>query len=209
MGPTPEDQQFSVRFVRAVVVSVVLDALYLIAVGPEIIRLGTTNTDKRFTAANFAHHPREIGLAAFLLLFLVPAVVAEMQCRVSEWARGHQGWVNAHVPEWLGRTLGVRARPISGIPSAWDWVAARRGGCFVRIFTSDSRWVGGWLSDDAYLSLYPEPRDIFISVEWRMSEEGRFLEAVGGSLGLYVPLNGIDRVAWLEGSQDQLPLETF
>jgi len=53
------------------------------------------------------------------------------------------------------------------------------------------------VGDGAFVSTYPEPRDIFIDVEWRMAEDGSFTERIENSLGLFVPLSGKERVAWL------------
>jgi hypothetical protein len=82
-------------------------------------------------------------------------------------------------------------------PSGWDRAAPDRGSAFVRIFTEDERWVGGWLGPGSYVSTYPQPRDIFIDVEWKMSSSGDFLEPVPDSLGVFVPLTGKERVAWI------------
>ena len=71
------------------------------------------------------------------------------------------------------------------------------GSAFVRIFTEDERWVGGWLGPGSYVSTYPQPRDIFIDVEWKMSGSGDFLEPVPDSLGVFVPLTGKERVTWI------------
>ncbi|MFM9261714.1 DUF6338 family protein [Rhodococcus sp. 5A-K4] len=48
-----------------------------------------------------------------------------------------------------------------------------------------------------FIATYPEPRDIYIPQQWKMSPAGEFLSHVEGTLGIYVPLTGAERVEWV------------
>ncbi len=188
-GPVPEDRDFSVRLIRAIAVSAVLDLVYLWADGPRIVTLATAKAQSAGAPRGFAAHPREAGWLGLVLLVAVPGGL------------GLLAHVRLHKRPW---PLGL-AQVNHPTPSAWDRAAPRRGGCFVRVRATDGRWVGGWLDTDAFVSTYPEPRDIFIDTEWAMSADGEFLHRVVGSRGVYVPLATTERVAWVDWPGEEKP----
>lgn len=53
---------------------------------------------------------------------------------------------------------------------------------------------------EGFVSMYPEPRDIFIPRQWNMSPTGEFTSEIEGTLGIYVPLVGSERVEWVKPS---------
>jgi Family of unknown function (DUF6338) len=168
-GPTPDDREVGARILRAIMVSAVLDSLYLIVVGPRLVKL-VDSTDP-------AEHIREAGVWALILIFVVPAVVAFL--------------VNGLDWDWRNRAI-PRVRRQKGYyptPTAWDFAAPKLGDYFVRIRLSDGRFVGGWLGAKSYLSTYPESRDMYIDRQWRIDhDDGTFLGPVEGTCGVYVPL---------------------
>jgi hypothetical protein len=87
-------------------------------------------------------------------------------------------------------------------PTAWDQTARDRGAAYVRVFTDDGHWVGGFLGEGSFFSTYPEPRDLFIAIEWRLDGTGEFLEPIPNSLGVYVPLTGKERVTWINPAEE-------
>ena len=180
-GPLPDDKDFSVRLVRAVAISAVLDLVYALVAGPRILEIASRPPEVPGGPSGQLVHPRSAAALALVLLVVVPTVLgalAQIRLRLS---RCPLGLAPVHHP----------------VPTAWDRAAPNRGNCFVRVFTSDGHWVGGWVGPEAYVSTYPEPRDIFISVEWALDDDGAFLHAVPDSLGLFVPLSGSERVAWV------------
>lgn len=209
-GPTPEDQALSVRLTRAVGVSVILDLTYLLVAGPALVGLVTGGAKtQRWTGV--IEHPRLVAGVGLVLLVLIPAGLAGMahlRLRRPRWRPTADDapvpsalsawWQNTARPAlmcWSPVRLLPRAHPE---PTAWDRAARDRGGAFVRIYTEDGHWVGGFLGEGSYISTYPQPRDVFIAQEWRLTSTGRFIEPVANSLGVYVPLTGKERVTWIE-----------
>jgi hypothetical protein len=69
----------------------------------------------------------------------------------------------------------------------------------------DGRWVGGWLGLDAFTSMHPEPRDVFIDVQWQLDSAGRLLRPTGWAHGMYVNAADADVVEWLRKPSPTVP----
>ncbi len=173
-GATADEKDFSVRLVHGIAASVVLNCCYLIAAGPWLVGIisGQTGTDDGLGL--IGERPREAGGVPVALAFAV---------------------------NWISRLTWVAERrerqPFSPTTSAWDYIAPKRADCFERIRTSEGRWTGGYIEEsDSFFSTYPEPRDLFITEEWVMGNDGSFIAPVPCSQGIYVPLSGSELVSW-------------
>lgn len=194
-GPTPEDQDFSVRLVNAIVASVVFAATYLMIFGSWL----TDWIDKSegSPVKEIEARPAWFGFTVLSLAVVVPAALGvAAHLRLPKRIDPLVDWVAT----WMNRILRVR---VSSSPSAWDDVAPNRADCFVRVFTADGYWVGGYIpSNQGYVATYPHPRDIFIPVQWQMKPDGSFATEIPGSLGIYIPLTGNERVEWVKPSDN-------
>ncbi len=186
-GPTPEDRDFSARIARALAFSLTIDLLYLAIGGSNLVNAaGVATVGGHIALRDPALHASRKALGAFGLLLVVPAALGYL----AHWrveSRGDKWW-----------HLGLRLQRIyHPTPTAWDRAAPVRGGCFVRILKDDGHWVGGFSYGRGFVSTYPEPRDIFIEIQYRMGKDGTFLGPIDNSLGVFVPLNGAETVAWV------------
>ncbi|MEU8340886.1 DUF6338 family protein [Spirillospora sp. NPDC048832] len=162
-GPVAGERNLGERVLRALLASIVLDALYAIVAGPALIRLARGG--KKTGWDGLAQHPRLVGLLALLLFVAVPAAAA---FAVSAWQRRR-----------------LPARYDAGA-TAWDHMFRRRGSCFVRARLKDGSWVGGWYGSKSYATSYPEPAEIYLESAWRMRPDGSFADRVTGTAGLHV-----------------------
>jgi hypothetical protein len=186
-GPTPADGDFSQRVLTVVVVGAVLDALYVFVGGRHITSVLTSRH-------HWETHTRELVLLGAVLLLVVPAVFAVLDDlrRVGK----------------LDISIGSRKIPLhvtgryDPTPTAWDFAGPPRGGTFVRVRQDGGTWTGGWFGADSYLSTWPEPRDLFIESQWRMNEDGQFVERVEGTRGAYVSCSGNVIVEWVDPPAD-------
>jgi hypothetical protein len=211
-GPTPEDQAFSVRLTRALAVSVVVDLAYVAIGGAALLRVAF-GVQAGSAQARIPADPRVAAVLGLVLLVLVPGALAALgHMRVQRppgWV-GQEDATGDREPGWWAKVTAlvaekspVRLKPLyHPQPTAWDHAARDRGSCFVRIRTEDGDWVGGYLGTASYVSTYPQPRDIFIVAEWMLNEDGGFVRPIKDSLGVYVPLTGKERVAWLQVPND-------
>lgn len=196
-GPGTDEKDFSIRLVYAIAASVCFDSVYVIALGPWIVQMVTKNEEGRFGVID---HPRLAALAVLVLGLIVPLLAAFCcQLRIMRPRAWFRPWT-------------VRIRKVPGrhpTPTAWDFIAPNRANCFIRIRTADSKWVGGYMPEKTgFVATYPEARDIFIPEQWSMSDDGEFLDPIDNSIGVYVPLTGYERVAFLAEPSSPAPRPT-
>ena len=187
-GPTPEDKDVGTRLLRAVAIGIGLDLAYVIVGGSSLVDVirSTSGTPA------FVQHPRETGLLAILLVVVIPALLAYAV---------HAQAVLRDVPpytSWVERRSRLLRTTYRTTPTAWDHIARRYGGCFVRVRLTDGVYVGGWVDGRAFVSGYPETRDLFIASQWALDPKGRFLHKIDGTLGFYLAIGDDVLVEWLQ-----------
>ncbi|MGY1603108.1 DUF6338 family protein [Geodermatophilus sp. SYSU D00815] len=189
-GPVPEDRDFSVRLSRAIAVSVLLDLIYVAALGPMLVRRYGERVADPGNLTDWVDDILPLSGLAFALLLAVPTVLAfALQIRLRRPHLRRDAWSPLYLAPVYHPT-----------PTAWDRAAPTNADCFIRIRTSEGTWVGGWVGSGgrSFVSTYPEPRDIFIEYEWELDDEGVFKRPVYGSRGIFVPLTGSERVSWVK-----------
>jgi hypothetical protein len=194
-GPSPENQDTTNKVLRALAASVVLVSLYMIVLGPTMVRVFTrTGADHGWWVVQ---HPRQTGVLVGVFLMLVPALAALLV--VARWSlaarvAGHRSRFPLSLIGGSLERLEVRAQGRAGIrydptPTAWDWAvdhAATFTG-FVRVRTSDGQWRGGVFGAGSYFSTYPEPPAIFVEQAWQLDESGAFVAEQDLSRGAWLP----------------------
>ncbi|MFJ3583425.1 DUF6338 family protein [Streptomyces sp. NPDC090127] len=168
-GAVAAEQEPQNRIIRAIAAGALLDAVYAVAAGPWLVRL--LAGQGKGPVAGVLAHPREAGLAALLLVVLVPAGIAWTEARLDRRRR--------------------RAR-YEPTPTAWDALFRDRGSCFVRARLKNGLWVGGWLGSRSAVSAYPQPGDVYLQAQYRMGADGRFLGRVPDTGGVYLRAADID-----------------
>lgn len=186
-GVAPQEVNLGERVLRAVVASLVLDALYLLAAGPTLVRLATGDQSGAggWTWQGVTRDPRSAGVAALLLFVVVPGAAA------------------LAVSLWQQRRSPSR---ITDTPTAWDFAFRHRDACFVRARLSDGSWVGGWYGSGSYATAYPEPPELFLHSVWRMRPDGRFGARSERITGLYLRGENIEVLEFLEAPVPAPPL---
>jgi hypothetical protein len=186
-GPTPEDKDVGTQVLRATAVGIGLDIAYVLVAGPGLVNL------LRGAGASpaFVRHPREAGLWALLLLGVIPAVLAYA---VHAQAVLRDSPPNLTRAQLVRRVLHTTYR---ATPTAWDHIARRRGGCFVRVRLAEGDYVGGWVDGRAFVSGYPEPRDLFVASQWVLDQRGVFIHKIEGTLGFYLAICDGMLVEWI------------
>ncbi|WP_034486860.1 DUF6338 family protein [Actinomadura oligospora] len=163
-GPVPGEQNLGERVARALVASLVLDALYLVLIGPTLVRV--VRGGQKHGWSHVFREPRLTGLLGLVLFVLVPAFAAFLVTR-RERRR-------------------LNAARYQATPTAWDQMFRKQGSCFVRVRMKDGSWAGGWYGKDSYATSYPHPQELYLESAWMMDGEGAFLRRVDGSGGLFV-----------------------
>ncbi|MGW7528861.1 DUF6338 family protein [Streptomyces sp. NPDC054783] len=169
LGIREAEQEVSNRFLRALGVGVLLDAAYLIAAGPQLVRL--LRGDGKEPLSGVADRPRAAGLWLLLLVVVLPTLVA---------------WAEAR---WVRRR---RAAVHDRTPTAWDALFQDRGACFVRVRLKNGGWAGGWYGTRSRASAYPQPGDLYLESQYRMEPDGAFGPRMPGTGGLYIRAADLD-----------------
>jgi hypothetical protein len=184
-GPHPDDTSALNRVLRALGVSTALVSLYAVFVGPPVLELAIrVSADGRTSEW---HSIRPLALWALTLLFVVPTILAGAVYYAAKVPR----------PDWLEWTR----LSYDPTPRAWDFAFNGIAPVYVRVLTTDGRYLGGWFGNESFVSSYPEPREIFLEIAHQMSEDGEFGPEVEGSRGLYVRCDDI-RLVELVGSSE-------
>lgn len=179
-GPTPADGSTSTRVLQALAVSAGLDALYAVALGPTLVRLLKPTVDG--APAGVIEHPRQSGLLALLLLFVVPVSLAAL-----DYWRLRRGW--------------DPRLSYDPTPRAWDFTFRDIDPCYVRVLTVDGTWLGGWFGENSFVSSYPEPREMFIETAHLMGTDGTFGVEQPGSNGMYIRCDDVRAVELVDGAR--------
>lgn len=183
-GRVPHDRDIAARVLQALVVSAILDTVYVLAFGSALVD-GVKDAGRGQTP-----HPR---LAAAALLFLAVALPAAL----AYVFRGRPTWTS--VPTRLGDVrLPLTSSGYDSAPTAWDKKAPGLGGHWIRIRIADQTWIGGWYGNDSYISTYPEPRDIFIEDQHHVAADGTIGSRVDGSAGVWLAVKDGDVVEWID-----------
>lgn len=206
-GEAPQNRDTTNKVLRALAASAVLFSVYLIVIGPTLVRVASGNGEH--TGEWVADHARLTGLSALVLLFLLPACVAVVAAKrwyigekIASWrgrgslasdARLGRSRTGGRVNRFLG-WLGARSQSRSGLryeptPTAWDWAvdhgAPGRG--FVRVLAKDGQWKGGAYAHGSYFTTYPEPPAVYVEQAWQMDELGRFIAVQEATRGAWIP----------------------
>jgi hypothetical protein len=122
----------------------------------------------------FPTRPIGQALCWFAIIFVVPMILAVAHARIMQ--KDGLGW--------FYRLLGLR--PISPIPTGWDWIFSTTDPCYVLITLTDGTEIAGYFGRRSMASSEPEHKDIYIEQVYRVPEGGGTWEAVEGSLGMHV-----------------------
>jgi hypothetical protein len=179
-GPVPGERNLSERVLRALTASIVLDAVYVIAAGPQLLRLIKPMGRPWFTTA--ATQPRQTAAVSLALFFAIPAAAA--------WAVG---------------MIERRRHPsrFDPVPTAWDSTFRGRPTGFVRARLKTGTWVGGWYGRRSRASAYPNPADLYLESAYEMGSDGSFGPRVQATEGLYVNMSDVEVLEFVEAIHNE------
>ncbi|MCW2916405.1 MAG: hypothetical protein JWN52_4473 [Actinomycetia bacterium] len=170
-GPGPRQRDLAERVLLAVAASIVLDTVYVAVFGRTLINL----IFKKNAGWIPASDPRPVAVFALILLFAVPAALA--------WA--------------ISRREGRQQKSVYDPTPPWRHAIDDRDPCFIRARTKSGHWVGGWFGNNSNLALH-SPLDIFLESAWEMTFDGRFNQRVDGSCGLYLRLDDLEYLEFID-----------
>jgi hypothetical protein len=182
-GPVPGERDLSERVLRALTASIVLDAVYIIVAGPQLLHMIKPLGRPWFTTA--AAQPRQAAAVSLALFFAIPAAAA--------WAVG---------------MIERRRHPsrFDPVPTAWDSAFRGRPTGFVRARLKTGTWVGGWYGRRSRASAYPNPADLYLESAYEMGSDGSFGPRVQATGGLYVNMSDVEALEFVEATHSEAGL---
>ena len=179
-GPVPGERDLSERMLRALTASIVLNAIYLIAAGPQIVHMIKPVGRPWFTAA--AANPRQTAALGLALLLVIPSTGALVVGLIE-----------------------IRRHPsrFDPIPTAWDSIFRERSAGFVRARLKSGTWVGGWYGRRSRASGYPNPADLYLESAYQMGSDGSFGPRVTATGGLYLRIDDVQVLEFVEVSDKE------
>jgi hypothetical protein len=191
-GPSREEQEVTVRILQALAMSGFLALLYVVVLGARL-------TDPVMNPEVFTDHdhhghpsppdPRLSALILIVLVFVFPIALAW----VFQYCATH-----FVIVDWCIKRTDRTFSRYDSTPTAWDFAADHMGQGFLRVYTKDNTWLGGRLQEDAYVSGFPEAREVFLNEAWELDEDGVFLHAVPGTAGIWIRCDDVQFVQFLE-----------
>jgi hypothetical protein len=184
------DRSVASRIVQALVVSVLLDAVYF------VVLAGPLEDAEPHPVHYLLTNALAISATYFLCAAIIPLVLA--------WLI--HGDVPFLRPVYRLATQ-LRSRLTSSnyqaVPNAWDYATTTAPAGWVRVRIAPGQWVGGRFADGSYFSTYPEPRDLFIEDQYVVKEDGSFGERVPSSSGVWLSIRDDYVVEWLADEPGQ------
>ncbi|WP_396710922.1 DUF6338 family protein [Microbispora sp. H11081] len=179
-GLAPGHKELGERVLRALTAGIVLDAVYVAIGGEWLVRL--VYDQRQGWLVGTAASPRLAALTALLLLVAAPAGSA-----------------------WLLNRLAIRraASAYKPTPTAWDDAFSNRSHCFVRARLKSGGWVGGWYGETSFVSGYPHPADVYLQSAWALSKSGRFENPLPYSGGLYIRMDEVECLDFIEAPREK------
>jgi Family of unknown function (DUF6338) len=164
--------------------SLILDSIYLLLAGDSIKSWVSQDSNQ------FPSEPRQLSLAVLILGALIPTCLAYVfHGKLTLRRKQLFGRVNIQYP--------VAGTGYSRVDTAWDWAGPSLGDTWVRVRLDEGTWVGGWYGGRSFTSSYPEPHDIFIEHQYILDNQGRFLEEIPNSAGVWVSIKDGAVIEWV------------
>lgn len=192
-----DDLAIDTRIAQAIVVSALLNMIYLMTAWQDLSSLFSVAVSPMRV-----QNPARLGLVVLVGYVLLPALVA--YAIYSPWRFRRSNDEEFGLFFRLERT--IRA---SSTPTAWDKAASSPSHRLVRVRRGDGTWIGGVWGEGSFVSTYPQPRDLYLSLQCHMQEDGTFGEAIPDSEGVWLRITDADVVEFVTAVYTEEQLAEF
>lgn len=123
---------------------------------------------------DFKDSPISTAILWFFVIFCVPIVLGVIRASIIQHDR-------------FGRLFRLlKLRPISPIPTGWDWIFSRIDPCYVLITLNDGTEIAGFFGYQSMASSDPDRKDIYLEKTYTVPADNSPWKEVLGTLGIYV-----------------------
>jgi Family of unknown function (DUF6338) len=135
---------------------------------------------------SLTNHSTELVLWGIFLILIAPALMGIAAGQIS----------NVDLVDRVLDKIGLGY--IDRMPSAWDYVLRKEEPAFVRIYLSGGVVIGGAFSTNSFGSTTADRTDIYLEKAWEMDSDGKFVQPLAGSSGVWVTHNLISHVEFFD-----------
>ena len=89
----------------------------------------------------------------------------------------------------------IKVKPISPIPTGWDWIFSRVDPCYVLVTLKDGSRIAGYLGSSSMASSDPDRKYLYIEKLYTIPEDGSDWVEFAGTLGIHI--SG-DQISYIE-----------
>jgi len=201
-GESAADRDVPLTIARGAIFAVAMTAVYLATFGNDLfasLQPGSQADSLTVT------HPGDLGRAVLLLYVVVPVVVSFiLNLRHVKW--DHPKFLTGNNGKAFRGSGWVRLprsrHGYSSIPSAWDYAASQNHNSWVKVKRANGDWVGGWYTDESFVTTYPEPRSIYIAHQHTMKPDGTIDEPIPQT-GVFLSIDDDDIVIWNNPNREE------
>lgn len=80
----------------------------------------------------------------------------------------------------------ISSRIVHPIQKPWDLKFSDGEPAWIIVHLKDGRLIGGLYQENSFVSSYPAEEQIYLECVWKLTEDGKFMEAIVGSKGIII-----------------------
>lgn len=134
----------------------------------------------------FDKYPHYFGLWIFGVVFILPILLGLIFSKIVEL-------------EPLQNILDKIGLSIAGRTSqSWDYFFEKNKACWMIIYLETGEKIGGIFGQKSFVSLTPNPKDIYLEAAYEVKEDGTFGSILGDSFGVWVNGDKIKKIEFFK-----------
>ena len=79
-------------------------------------------------------------------------------------------------------------------PRAWDHLFSSRPSCYIRVWTTEGKWVAGLYANKSHAAGVPYETDLYLEEAWSVDDQGALVGDTGLGYSIYLPAGKISRL---------------
>jgi hypothetical protein len=131
------------------------------------------------------------------LMIAIPGIIGTAIGSIYSTRHTRDGWrlIRRHLNEETEIKILKFLLGRAPAPRAWDHLFTSRPSGYIRVWTTEQKWVAGLYADRSHAAGAPYETDLYLEEAWEIDERGILSGDKGLGYSVYVPAS---KIAWLE-----------